>query len=59
VKLMPHDTSVKRDYRRQHARTAMQALLDKKFLFLRGADRISATNAVQATTEEFDEKAKA
>jgi hypothetical protein len=59
VKLMPHDTSVKRDYRRQHARTAMQALLDKKFLFLRGADRISATNAVQATTVEFDEKAKA
>jgi KaiC/GvpD/RAD55 family RecA-like ATPase len=59
VKKMPHDSAAKRDLRRQNARNAVSGLLEKKHLYLHGEDRISTTSAVQASTEEFDEKAKA
>lgn len=58
IEQMPLDAG-KRDYRRQHARKAMQVLLDRKHLHLQGPDRVSTSSAVQATTEEFDEKATA
>lgn len=59
VELMPHDKAVKRDYRRNNARKALDTLLAKKHLYLHGEDCVSTTSAVSATTEEFDEKAKA
>lgn len=58
VKGMPHDTEGKRDYRRQNARKALDALLEKKHLYLHGEDRVSTTSAVSATNDEFDQKAK-
>jgi hypothetical protein len=59
VKKMPLDAEGKRDYRRQHARKSMQVLLDRGYLHLHEQDRVSTTSAVPATTEEFDQKAKA
>lgn len=58
VKTMPADTG-KRDNRRANARKSLDALLQKKHLYLHGEDRVSVTSAVPATTEEFEEKAKA
>lgn len=59
VAKLPNDEGAKRDYRRKNARDAMQYLIDRNHLFLHGDDRVSTTSAVQASNDEFEEKATA